>query len=142
MTVEAILKHKGHEVVTADCELPLQEIARLLCDKRIGAIVLLDDNGGIAGIISERDIARAMAEAGAEAAAHPARDFMTKDVRTCSLSDTSAKLMGIMTDRRVRHLPVVEEGKMIGIVSIGDVVKQRIDEIAFEAEQMKQYIVS
>ncbi len=141
MDVRTILKRKGTDVATASSDLSVVEIARLLREKGIGTIVLLE-NGELAGIISERDIVRAMAEAADAAAGRPARDYMTRKMLTCSPDDSTDTLMAIMTREHVRHLPVLEEGRLAGIVSIGDVVKQRIEEILFEAEQMRQYINS
>jgi len=142
MNVEKILARKGRDVATADCHMTLQEAAREMRARRIGALVLLDKDGNLAGIISERDIVRALADSGGKAASLPACDYMTKEVRLCCKEDTTPALMAVMTEHRVRHLPVVENGKLAGIVSIGDVVIQRMEEMAFEAEQMKQYIAS
>jgi len=142
MNVRTILQRKGSKVATADCRLTLREVARRLKQERIGALPMVDSRGELVGIISERDIVNALAELGPEAADRPACDFMKRDVITCRPEDTTDRLMEIMTENRVRHLPVVNDGHLIGIVSIGDVVKQRMEEIAFEAEQMKQYIVS
>jgi len=141
MDVRTILKRKGTEVATASSDSSVVDIARMLREKRIGTIVLMDGDR-LAGIISERDIVRAMADAADMAAARPARDYMTRRMLTCAPDDSTDTLMAMMTEKRVRHLPVLEDGKLAGIVSIGDVVKQRIEEILFEAEQMKQYINS
>lgn len=142
MNVQAILKRKGRDVATIPCSATLREAAQQLKAKGIGALVILDEDGALAGIISERDIVNAMAEEGEAAASRSVCDFMTTDVRTVGLSDTTDRLMEIMTHARMRHLPVIENGKLAGIVSIGDVVKQRMEEIAFEAEQMKNYIAT
>ena len=141
MDVRTILKRKGTEVATASSDSSVVDIARMLREKRIGTIVLMDGDR-LAGIISERDIVRAMADAADMAAVRPARDYMTRRMLTCAPDDSTDTLMAMMTEKRVRHLPVLEDGKLAGIVSIGDVVKQRIEEILFEAEQMKQYINS
>ncbi len=142
MNVQAILQRKGNEVATIPCTATLEEVARQLKTRGIGAMVILDEEGRVGGIISERDIVNALAAEGGAVATRSVCDFMTRDVETCRLSDTTDKLMEIMTERRVRHLPVVEDGELVGIVSIGDVVRQRMEEIAFEAEQMKLYISS
>ncbi len=142
MNVASILDRKGRDVVTAPEDISLREAAQELRRKRIGALVILNDSGEIAGILSERDIVRAMADKGGIAADMPASRFMSRNICTCRLSDTTEKLMAIMTEKRFRHLPVIEGGRLAGIVSIGDVVLQRMEEMAFEAEQMKQYIVS
>ncbi len=142
MTVETILRRKGRNVATSHCDITLQDAARELKRRRIGALVLLDEAGRVSGIISERDIVNALAEHGPDAAGKPACLFMSREVITCNPEDSTAHLMRVMTERRVRHLPVLNDGHLVGIVSIGDVVKERMEEIAFEAEQMKQYIVS
>jgi len=142
MNVASILDRKGRDVATAPEDITLREAARELRKRRIGALVIMNGAGEIAGILSERDIVRAMADKGGSAADMPAGQFMSRDICTCRLCDTTEELMAIMTERRFRHLPVIEEGRLVGIVSIGDVVLQRIEEMAFEAEQMKQYIVS
>ncbi len=142
MNVASILDRKGRDVATAPEDITLREAARELRKRRIGALVIMNGAGEIAGILSERDIVRAMADKGGSAADMPAGQFMSRDICTCRLCDTTEELMAIMTERRFRHLPVIEEGRLVGIVSIGDVVLQRMEEMAFEAEQMKQYIVS
>jgi len=143
MNVGSILARKGREIATADASISLRAAARMMSERNIGSLVLVDGDGELAGIISERDIVRAMADAGEAAAALPVSRFMTADVCTCSPETLTGELMQLMTERRFRHLPVVDgEGRMIGIVSIGDVVLQRMKEMAFEAEQMKQYIAS
>ncbi len=142
MNVGGILKDKGRNVETASPEATLQEIARVLGTNKIGALIILNKNGKIAGILSERDIVRAVAEGGADALKKPASSFMTHKVVTCSESDTVNQLMESMTQGRFRHLPVVENGKLSGIISIGDVVKRRIALAEFEAEEMKRYISS
>ncbi len=142
MNVASILDRKGRDVATAPENITLREAARELRKRRIGALVIMNDAGEIAGILSERDIVRAMADKGGIAADMPASQFMSRDICTCRLSDTTEELMAVMTERRFRHLPVIEGGRLAGIVSIGDVVLQRMEEMAFEAEQMKQYIVS
>jgi len=142
MNVASILDRKGRDVATAPEDITLREAARELRKRRIGALVIMNDAGEIAGILSERDIVRAMADKGGIAADMPANQFMSRDICTCRLSDTTEELMAVMTEKRFRHLPVIESGRLAGIVSIGDVVLQRMEEMAFEAEQMKQYIVS
>ncbi len=142
MNVGGILNDKGRNVETASPEATLQEIASVLGTKKIGALIILGSNGKIAGILSERDIVRAIAEGGVSALSKPASEFMTHKVVTCSESDTVNQLMESMTKGRFRHLPVVHNGKLTGVMSIGDVVKHRIAEAEFEAEEMKRYIAS
>ena len=142
MNVGGILKEKGRQVETAGPETSLQDIASVLGDKKIGALIILKNDGKIAGILSERDIVCAVAREGAAALKKPASDVMTKKVITCSDADSVNDLMESMTAGRFRHLPVVNNGNLSGIISIGDVVKWRIAEAEFEAEEMKRYISS
>lgn len=140
MTVANILKDKGVEVVTAPADTSVAEIARLLNERRIGAVVITSAEGTIEGIVSERDIVSAIARHGPQALAGPAAQIMTSTVVTCQPSDSIYEIMNLMTEHRIRHLPVMVDGGLQGIVSIGDVVKQRIAEIEFEASEMKRYI--
>jgi len=142
MNVAAILKEKGRGVFTAAPEIPLQEIARELTQNGVGCIVLVDKEGAISGLVSERDIVKALAQSGSRALEAPASKTMTKDVIICREADTIDELMAEMTIRRVRHIPVVESGKLVGIVSIGDVVKHRIAEAEMEAAAMRAYIAT
>jgi CBS domain-containing protein len=142
MSVAHILKQKGNAVITVKPSETLHEVAGMLAKHRIGAVIVIDAGGAIAGIVSERDVVRALANEGAAALRRTAREFMTAKVRTCSPRDTETGLMGLMTEHRIRHLPVVEDGKLAGMISIGDVVKLRIEMIEREAEEMKSYIAS
>jgi CBS domain-containing protein len=142
MAVSQILKTKGSDVITAKPSDSLALVAKLLASHRIGAILILDDKNGIAGIVSERDIVRAVAEHGQAALGKPASAVMTAKVHTCSLDDTENELMALMTQHRIRHIPVVEKGKLAGMISIGDVVKLRIEAIEHEADDLKAYIAS
>jgi CBS domain-containing protein len=114
--------------------------AKLLSRHRIGAVVIRGAGGRLAGILSERDIVRAIAEDGAEALQRPVSQVMTRDVVTCAEHDTCAEIMERMTARRFRHLPVLRDNTLVGLISIGDVVKQRVDEIERDAEAMRDYI--
>lgn len=140
MNVATILKHKGSEVVTTDPATRLGEIARILHDNRVGCIVVVDEANKVIGIVSERDIVICLARQGAEVLEQPVGRCMTSRVHTCTRTDTLEKLMGEMTAHRFRHLPVVEDGELIGLVSIGDVVKQRIAETEMEASSLRDYI--
>jgi CBS domain-containing protein len=140
MNVAAILKQKGRAVATIPPTLTLIEAAGRLTQRRIGALVVVDGQGEIAGIISERDIVRALAEAGAACLTRPVTEIMTHQVVTCQEGDTLDELMAMMTGRRFRHVPVVAEGDLVGIVSIGDVVKHHVAEIEMEATAMRAYI--
>jgi CBS domain-containing protein len=142
MTVAAILAEKGHEVVTVGPTATVAETVELLADHRIGAAIVTDRTGRILGIISERDIVAALAESGADALAREVRSVMTEKVVTCSERDTLNVVMTRMTRGRFRHLPVVENGRMVGVISIGDVVKRRIEDVEREAEEMRIYIAT
>ena len=142
MNVEGILKTKGAGVVTIEEGKQIHEIARVLHEKRIGAAVVVDSADNVCGVLSERDVVRAIAKEGPAALHQSVSSFMTADVITCGLHDTIDQLMNLMTDRRIRHLPVLEEGKLVGIISIGDVVKWRIAETVMEAEALRDYIAT
>ena len=139
MIVEHILAAKGHEVVTIEPERTLLETARLLDEKRIGAVVVSDADHPVLGIISERDIARAVAQGGAAVLDEPVSQHMTAKLFTCTRSCTVSDLMELMTDRKVRHVPIVERGRLSGIISIGDVVKHRLAELEAEERLMHDY---
>jgi CBS domain-containing protein len=141
MTVARIINEKGRDVVTVAPEKSLAEVAAVLSQKGIGAVVVVE-GGAIRGIISERDIVRALARHGAEALRKLAVECMTARVITCRPEETIHDVMQKMTSGRFRHLPVVEDGKLTGIVSIGDVVKRRIEEVEREAEQIREYIAT
>ena len=140
--VSSVLKHKGHEVVTVTPDQTVARVVRLLAQNRIGALPVINPDGRLIGIISERDIIRGMAEHADAVFALPAERLMTREVRTCSSEDQLVDLMEVMTLQRFRHLPVIENGALHGIVSIGDVVKQRLEEVQTEAEQLRNYIRS
>lgn len=142
MNVAGILAEKGSDVETTLPGTLLIDVAQTLSSRRIGAIIIVDEKSKIAGIVSERDLVWNIALHGAKALHNTAGDVMTSPVITCSTQDTVSDLMAIMTDNRIRHLPVVEDEKLVGIISIGDVVKRRIAEAEFEAEEMKRYISS
>ena len=120
--------------------VPFAAAVKLLAERRIGAVVILGADRRIVGILSERDIVRALAERGPAALHEPVGQVMTRDVKTCSEDDTIESLMGHMTTGRFRHMPVVEQGKLVGIVSIGDVVKNCVEEIEREAAALRDYI--
>jgi CBS domain-containing protein len=140
MNVAAILKHKGRAVTTAPPTITLLEVARRLAQRRIGAIVVKDERGALVGIVSERDIIRALSESGPDCLQRPVAEVMTRHVVTCQETDTLDELMAMMTARRFRHLPVVTDGDLVGIISIGDVVKHHVAEIEMEATAMREYI--
>lgn len=142
MHVAVILKDKGRSVETVRPDTKLMDVARELAAKRIGAVVVTDRQGEVVGIVSERDIIRALATDGPGSLEWPADKVMTRDVLTCSDADTIDYLMNMMTARRFRHLPVVNDGALSGIVSIGDVVKHHIAEVEMEASAMRDYIAT
>ena len=142
MQVKHILRGKGREVITISVDATLSEAARLLARKHIGALVVRDRDGALAGILSERDIVRALAEASVNALAHSVAAHMTRAIETCAESDSIEDLMEVMTHRRLRHLPVLEKDRLCGIVSIGDVVKSRIAETVREAQSLREYIAA
>lgn len=142
MAVAQILRQKGADVVTVTPADNVQTIVDTLARHRIGAVLVLDQKGAIKGIVSERDVVRALSRDGAGVLQKTAADIMTAKVRTCQPGDSEAELMQLMTENRIRHLPVVAQGKLAGMISIGDVVKLRIESIEREAEEMKSYIAS
>ena len=142
MNVATILSEKGTDIVSANPDDSLLDIAKTLRKHRIGCVVLMDGKGAIAGIVSERDIVRAIADAGSEVLSTPVSRCMTKKVVTCSKSETIDAIMAAMTDGRFRHMPVVEDGALIGVISIGDVVRLRIAEAELEAAAMRDYIAT
>lgn len=142
MQVKYILREKGREVVTISGEAMLSEAARLLARRRIGAVIVRDSGSGVLGILSERDIVRAIAEHSVAALGHTVARHMTRDVSTCCETDTVDELMETMTRGRFRHLPVIDDGQLCGIVSIGDVVKSRIEETVREANSLREYIAA
>jgi CBS domain-containing protein len=142
MNVATILNQKGRDVATASAEASLMDIVGDLAQHKVGAMVIVDAGKRVAGIISERDIVRAISTDGAAVLSRSAADFMTHGVVTCTEDDTVAELMERMTEGRFRHIPVVVDGELAGIVSIGDVVKARVSEAEQEAEAMRSYIAT
>ena len=140
MLVSQILKEKGDLVFAASPADSVAAVAVLLQARKVGAMVVLGDKGDVAGIVSERDIVRIVAEQGAEGLSQPISACMTRDVVFAHPNQTVDQLMTLMTDRRIRHLPVIGDGRLVGIVSIGDLVKRKIDESVAEAETLKAYI--
>ena len=142
MTVSHILKAKGGGVITAAASAKVSDIAKILSEKRIGAVVIIGAGGKIEGIVSERDVVRHVGKDGAKALELPVSAIMTKNVRTAKEMDSEAALMTLMTEHRIRHLPIVTDGKMVGMISIGDVVKYLIEAIERETDDLKAYIAS
>jgi CBS domain-containing protein len=140
MTVSMILAAKGGDVITIEPTATLAAAAALLTENRIGALVIRGAGGRVAGILSERDIVHALAARGRQALDEPLGQAMTRDVVTCAPDDEINSLMERMTTGKFRHVPVVEGVRLVGIVSIGDIVKQRVDEMERESEAMRGYI--
>lgn len=142
MTVAAILAEKGRDVVTMAPEASMSEALAFLAEHRIGALVVAGADRRVLGILSERDVVRAIARHGAEVLNREVQAFMTREVVTCREDDTTYDMMEAMTQGRFRHLPVVEDGRLVGIISIGDVVKRRIGQVELEAAEMRSYIAT
>jgi len=140
MIVKNILAGKRDSVVTIEPTANLTAAVKLLAERRIGAVVILGADHRIVGILSERDIVRVLAERGPTVMDEPVGQVMTRDVKTCSEDDTIEDLMSRMTTGKFRHMPVAKQGKLIGIVSIGDVVKNRVEEIEHESVALREYI--
>jgi CBS domain-containing protein len=142
MQIDRILRTKGPAVATVSPSATIGDAARDLARHGVGALVVSSDGERIEGILSERDIARGVGLHGADVLTRRVDELMTRDVATCSMRDTVDDLAEIMTTRRVRHLPVVHDGRLAGIVSIGDVVKNRLDELQIEAQTLHEYILT
>ena len=142
MNIGHILKSKPNGVATARPDDSVQDIAARLAQRRIGAMVIVGESGKVGGIISERDIVRLIAEHGAKALTMRASEGMTREVVTCNRSSTLDEIMSAMTIGRFRHLPVIEDGALVGIVSIGDVVKHHIAEVEMEVTAMRGYLAT
>jgi CBS domain-containing protein len=142
MTIAKILSGKGAAIMSISPEESLQAAAALLTTRKVGALVALDSKGKLVGILSERDIVRISAEQGAAAMTALVADAMTRDVLTAAPQDGIDSAMARMTDRRIRHLPVLEGDTLVGVVSIGDLVKAKIDEALADADAMRAYIAT
>lgn len=140
MTVAAILKHKGARVETVRPSATVQQVCDLLTKHQIGATVVTGAAGEVVGVVSERDVVHALSKGGPGALTQSIDGIMTRNVATCQLTDTSEALMEMMTRGRFRHVPVVEGGRLVGIVSIGDIVKRRIEDSDLERHAMREYI--
>ena len=141
MTVKTILSRKGNDVVTIEPGATLATAAKLLAERKIGAVMVTGIDNRVAGILSERDIVRALNELGANMLNERVDRVMTRKVVTCTESETIASVMELMTAGKFRHLPVVDQGRLVGIVSIGDVVKYRLHEIETESQALREYIL-
>ena len=141
MHVSAILGNKGNAIFSVEPGDNVSVAIDILSDKRIGAVLVVAD-GDLCGVFSERDIVRTLKSVGAGALGRPVKEFMTKELFTCGMEDTIDHLMGLMTEKRVRHVPVIDNGKLAGMITIGDVVKFRISEVVAETDALKSYIAS
>lgn len=142
MQVSQILKTKGSAVKTIRPEAPVRAVAQALRSEGVGVMVVTDEVGTLKGIISERDLARGMADLGESLFHKTAADLMTPDVVTCTPDDTVAGIARVMTQRRIRHLPVMTGRKLVGLVSIGDVLKHRLDEVQLEANVLRDVAIA
>lgn len=140
MLVRHIVSVSGADVATTRPDATIADAAKLLKERNVGALVITTEDGRLAGILSERDLVRGLPDHGADLLALKVKDRMTAEVTTCTLDDRVDAIMKLMTDGRFRHLPVVEEGKLVGIISIGDVVKSRLEELESETTTLREYI--
>jgi len=140
MTVKAILSRKGNDVLTIDPNATLAAAIKLLAERKIGAVVITGADRQVIGILSERDIVRSFAANGPAALDQQVGQVMTRKVMTCDEAETVSSLMERMTQGKFRHLPVVERGRLAGIISIGDVVKYRLEEMEKESSALREYI--
>ncbi len=142
MTVARILAEKGREVFTTQPHRTLREVVELLASKGVGAVVVADASMSVLGILSERDVVRVIAQQGASALDEPVSRYMTPKVITASRDDTVDHVMQTMTEGQFRHVPVVEDGRLVGIISIGDVVKRHVNMIDSERQALREYIAT
>jgi CBS domain-containing protein len=140
MNVTTLLEGKGHNVATIDQASPVTEALRVMRDHGVGALVVTGATPPLVGIVSERDVVRHLAERGAAILDEPVSALMSSSVTTCDPTTSATTLMGIMTEHRIRHIPVLEESRLVGIVSIGDVVKARFDELERERRDLLDYV--
>jgi len=140
MRIADLLRHKGSEVASVLPELSVSGLIEDLARANVGAMVVVDASGALVGIVSERDVVRRLNERGAELLHAPVSEIMTSAVVTCGSGEGVDSLAAIMTERRIRHMPVVDDGQLVGIVSIGDVVRSRIQQLESDREQLESYI--
>ena len=139
MTVRSILNTKGHQIMSVEPDAKMTAAIKLLGEKKIGAVLVMSQSR-LEGILSERDIVRVLSERGAGVLDEPVSSVMTRKVVTCRETDTVAELMETMTTGKFRHLPVIDNGKVVGLISIGDIVKRRVQEYETEQEALRDYI--
>lgn len=141
MFISNIIQNKGSDVITVGPKCTVNDVARLLAERRIGAVLVMNGDK-IAGVLSERDVVRGVAISGGSILDDKVTCLMSKTVVTCTLHQHVNEALSLMTSRRIRHLPVIEEGKLAGMISIGDLVNARINEVEHEADALKSYIAS
>ncbi len=139
MRISDVLRHKGSDVATVAPTALVSDLVAALAEHNVGALVVVD-NDAVVGIVSERDVVRQLDQHGGDLLNSPIAEIMTADVVTCAATDTVDALAATMTERRIRHMPVVAEGRLVGIVSIGDVVKHKISALQFERDQLDHYV--
>ncbi len=142
MTVKHILKSKGSEIISVTESASVMDALKLLKERHIGAVLVMTGGGEMAGVLSERDVVRGLVDGGAELLETPVSGLMTRNVITCKSSDSINLVMSLMTEKRIRHLPVMDDGMLAGLITIGDVVKERIAETENEANALKEYIAT
>jgi len=140
MTAEIILRRKGSKVHTVKPDDTVMHAANSLDAATVGAVVVSEDGEHIDGILSERDIVRALADRGEVGLKLPASEIMTREVKTCSVQDRAISIMGMMNRHGIGHVPVTQDGKMVGLISIGDIIQRRLDEVEADAKAMREYI--
>ena len=140
MKIARILQHKSGEIASVKPDRPIPDVVAVLCEHDIGAVLVLDDSGQMVGILSERDIVRALDEHGPDLSGVTAADLMTRNVKHCSPDQDINYVMREMSDGRFRHLPILDDGRLVGIISIGDAVRARIEELEREREALQHYI--
>lgn len=140
MTVETVIEGKGNNVHFIKPDAKVMDAIRDLNQKAVGAVVVSKDGKSIVGILSERDIVNALADAGVDCVNWPVSKVMTKNVLTCNLSDNMISIMAMMTEHHIRHVPVLDDGLLVGLISIGDVVKRRLDQVEADSKAMREYI--
>ena len=142
MLVSTILAQKGNRIISVSPDDRISDVAALLTRERIGAVLVRDPEQALVGVLSERDIVNAIADQGSNCLELAVHDLMTSEVVTCQPGDSLNQVMSLMTELRIRHVPVVVDGDLVGIISIGDVVKHRLAEVESEAESLRDYITS
>jgi CBS domain-containing protein len=142
MRISDVIRAKGNAVVTVQPEMDVRALLAVLAEHRIGAVVVSSDGTRVDGIVSERDIVRALADRGAAVISEPVSEIMTSEVQTCTPETPVVELMSVMTHGRFRHVPVVVDDRLVAIVSIGDIVKNRVGELEIERDSLTSYITS